>query len=218
MSLFPRHTSLLIGGSSASGSFLAGTPALLGEDPVLTTGDWDTLAVTYALRRPTLTAEDLAALWPIGSQYGTRNFWVTGAKPDCIAPGVWTVAVQHKGFAATKPVAITWGCSSAPNGGHIVLVGSQVIGRVPYGIPTFTCKYITTDVSSAPVGMIGVPGSSLNSVWNSANPNWTTLINTVYAWPTNWMLVSMLADNIPGTSVAMISETYKYSNPALMSP
>lgn len=230
MSLFPRHTTLIIGGSAEAGSFLAGAPTLLAEQPTLTADGWDSLAATFALRCASLPAEALAALWPIGAQYGERNWWVTGARPTCVADGVWTADVDFKGFASTKPISITWGSSAdtykstkpdPPSGmtdpDKLAAWANYMAVETTEANPTFTHKYITTDVSAAP-SEGGVPTNSLGAALTAAalsqptvgDSRWASLSKYVYHWPNGWVLMSVTADILPGTSVALVSETYKY--------
>ncbi|MEI6606026.1 MAG: hypothetical protein WCP35_11995 [Verrucomicrobiota bacterium] len=228
--IFPRHTTVLIGGSAESGSFLAGTPTLLTEQPTLTQDGWDSLTATFALRCASLTAEALAAIWPIGTQYGERNWWVTGSRPTCIAPGVWTAAVDYKGFAAAKPTSITWGSSAdiykSTNPGppvgmtdpdKLAAWASYMSVETTEANPTFTHKYITTNVSATPEEG-GPPTSSLGASLIAAAMNqptvgdsrWANLTKYVYHFPNGWVLMSVTADILPGTSVALVTETYKY--------
>lgn len=98
------ETSILIGAGNEPGSFLAGAETLLSEEPALQADGWDVLTRTTAIAQPSLTAEALAALHPIGQRLGSRTWWLTAATPTHAAPGVWVIELSYKGWAAKKPV------------------------------------------------------------------------------------------------------------------
>lgn len=238
--IFPRHTTLLIGGSAAAGSFLAGTPTLLTEEPVISQDGWDALTATYALRIPTLTAEILAATWPVGTQLAGRNFWVTGARPACIAQGVWTAAVEFKGWASAKPCKIQWGTAvdqqSASNVSAPVIApgtGTAVYAKLATteSVPTFSFSYLVANVESGwpttpvlPNLLVG-RARALSPAWTDPSTGstitppplaasiWDSLSEYVYHWPHGWILMDLQADLLPGTRAGLVTEQYKYVRP-----
>lgn len=238
--LFPRHTTILIGGSIAEGSFLAGAATLLTEDATISQDGWDSLAATYAIRRATLTAEELAALYPIGAKLGARNWWVAGARPACIAEGVWTAEVTYKGWASTKPCKIQWGTAveqqSASNVSAPVPApgtGSATYAKVSTSesVPTFSFTYLSANVEAGwpstptlPFNRVGreralSPGWTDPSTGSAITPPplaasiWDSLGEYVYHWPNGWILMDLSVDLLPGTRVGLVTEGYKYVRP-----
>ena len=217
-----RHTTLIIGGSAAAGSFLAGTPTCLGEDAVLTAEGWDSLTAIYAHRRPSLSAEEAIALHPIGSCLGTRNWWVCGVKPACIAPGVWTAEVTCKGWAGTRPNKVNWGCAAEQQSAANISapVPAPGTGSTTYAklatheaTPTFTTSYLCADVTatgavpSASVGREVAAPAGAPVVPESV---WLSLSEYVYHFPNGWVLMDAQADILPGTNVGLVTLAYKY--------
>lgn len=232
---FPRHTTLLIGGSDASGSFFAGTPTLLTEAPDISESGWDSLTATYALRVADLTAESIAALWPIGRQLGSRNWWVAGSKPACVAPGVWTAEIKYKGWAAMKPCKINHGTAVDSQSGTNIFapVPHPGSGSVSYpkvatfeSTPTISLTYLSANVEagwpvmpSLPNLLVGRqrttaltdPVTGATITWPPLAPSvWDFLTESVYHWPNGWILMDLQTDILPGTRAGLVTESYKY--------
>ncbi len=118
---------------TASASFHAGAPTLLTQDAQIAEEGWDSLTLAYAIRRPSLTPEELIALFPHGAQLGpadwfdlsypapvtttpalpgTRNFWVVSARPSLLAAGVWKAEISLKGIAGPRGYKIKLGATT----------------------------------------------------------------------------------------------------------
>jgi len=215
--------SIIIAGSAAPGSFLDGTPVVLKEDPQIAESGWDSMTVAWALRRATLTPEELSALFPTGSQYGARNWWVTGGKPVCMAPGVWTADIQYKGFASLRPAKINWGAAAEQQSADNIAIGATTYAKVSTHEATNTMSvqwicpnvYATSAVPSDHVGRAflrevdPVTGSPL-AVPSLAPEVWSYLTSFVYHWPNGWVLEDCQADILAGSGAALITENYKY--------
>jgi hypothetical protein len=153
----------------------------------------------------------------VGAKLGTRKWWITSARPQRKAPGLWLAQVDLKGWASTKDAKIKVSSTAetqsgenvyAPNGGG----GSILVPKVETheSAPTVSVTYLvenisssgkTDDVGTAQTPPVTVPVSA--SVWNS-------LSSFIYHWPNGWVLMGTDQDRIPGTSVALVTDQYKY--------
>lgn len=209
MSLTTRHSCVLIGLDSRLGS---GTPALVNEEPQLTNEGWDTLTQIYTIRTATLTPETLAGLFPLGARLGSRNWWITGSVPQERAPGFWTVAVSYKGWAQTKPAVVRVGASAASQTAENVAVGGTTHPKIEthQNSPTISISYLTANVAvgslTSSVGTAQTPPITISapaSVWASLSPY-------LYHFPNGWVLMESAEERLPGTSAALINNTYQY--------
>jgi hypothetical protein len=221
MSLTTRHTSLIIGLAERLGD---GGKHLVGEEPNLTNEGWDSLSQIYTVRAATLTAESLAALFPIGAQLGTRKWWLTGAKPTERAPGFWTVAADYKGWAATKPAVIRVGAAANQQTASNVLAPTGVgAGMATFekletnqNQPTITVSYLVADITAStggtPVSLTSKVSTRLTPPVTIDVPDnvWGSLTPFLYHWPNGWILMSSAQDRLPGTLAAAVTDTYQY--------
>ena len=219
-SLLTRYPgALIIGGSNAAGGFLGGSPVLLTEEVSASAEGWDSLTQNHAIRAATLSAEALAALYPIGTQLAGRNWWLTGCRPTPVAPGVFTFELAFKGWAATKPVKLTWGTQAeqqtaenvgVPNG----LGGTAVYAKVATheSAPTFTASYLSATATAAgamPSMMVGRPHTRAGAP-PVPDTVWGSLAKFVFHWPNGWTLMDLGVDILPGTTAGLVTESYKY--------
>ncbi len=215
MSLYTRKEAILVG---ASAGFLAGTPEMLSEEVAISETGWDNLTQLWAVRRDSLTAEDLAAAYPVGSKLTDRNWWLVAAKPVQRLAGMHVFELGFKGWAAAKPVKIQWGSSvdqqsdenvtgPAPGGGTAVYARVQVNEATP----GFTAQYLVSPVDSTTTPALSV-GRPLTRAEAPPVPDsvWTTLVKFVYHWPNGWVLMNLEADILAGTTAGLITESYKY--------
>lgn len=218
MSLLDRCQSLIISDSEA---FLAGTPVVMDEEPNLTPEGWDSLTLNYALRRATLTAEELADLFPLGARLGERYWWITGAKPKQIAPGVWTAAVDLKGWAAEKPVSVKIGSSAESQSAQNILAPAypgDTIGatfakvQTHESAPTISVSYLVANITAGGVSLTDKVGTALTPPISIAVPDsvWDFLTLFVYHWPNGWCLMGSDQDRLPGSTAAFVTDQYKF--------
>ena len=215
MSFSARLRSILIG----TGTVFSETPTLVDEEPTLTEEGWDSLTLTYALRRAALTAEQCATLFPQGSQIGTRKFWIVSARPQRVAAGFWLAEVSCKGWAATKPAKIRVGASAesqsgknviapAPGGGYGNYQNLQTRENTPTVSVSYLAENLNTTSNTASVGRpFALPAGLTVDVAASV---WDTLNNPTYHWPNGWLLVSSEQDRLPGTAVGLVTDNYHF--------
>lgn len=215
MSFTTRLRSILIG----TGTVFTDTPTLVDEKPDLTEEGFDTLTLTYAMRRAALTAENCAALFPQGSQIGSRKFWIVSARPQRVAAGFWLAEVVCKGWAATKPAKVRVGAGAETQGGKNVNAPTGLGGTALYAsvqtrenAPTVNVSYLAenlnTTANTNKVGQafaipVGITVEVAASVW-------TTLSTYTYNWPNGWVLMASEQDRIPGTAVGFVTDSYLY--------
>lgn len=210
MSLTTRHTSILIGLSSRLAN---NTPILVMEEPTINNEGWDSLTQLWTIRDASVTAEALAAAFPIGAQLGTRKWWITGMKPTERAPGFWTVLVTFAGWAATKPALVKVGSSAASQSAtNVTLPDTSVADKLEthQNTPTLTISYLVADVTVAP--KTGYVGTALTPPVTIATPAsiWASIADAVTHFPSGWVLMGSAEDRLPGTLAAYVTDTYQY--------
>lgn len=202
------------------GSRIIGLPEIMATDdlipleetPVQTDEGWDTLTITYATKRPSLTIEELAALFPLGTQLGTRNWWVTGSKPICLALGLWKAELSFKGWASTKPAKISVGAAAEQQSGeNIEVFGVGTFAKVSTheNTPTMRVSYLVANYTSAPTDEVGKVRTPPDAVAVAASV-WTALANPTYHFPNGWVLMGSSPDRLAGTTAALVHDDYKY--------
>lgn len=212
MSLLVRTEGVLLGASPA---FMAGAAELVSEVPQITETGWDTLTQTWAVRRASLTAEELAAAYPAGTQIIGRNWWLTGATPGQHFPGLHLFDLTFKGWAGNKPVKLDW--STAADSQTAENIGVTTGGSTTYyarvatleSAPAFTASYLVTNYSSLPSNSVGRPATRAGAPPVPASV-WDYLTRFTYHWPNGWVLMDLSADILPGTTVALARASYRY--------
>lgn len=203
------------------GITLPGGQNAVSDDEVVTLSEegFDTMRKPYFMARPTLTAEDLAVLFPQGAQLGSRKWWITSASPVRVGPGVWRADVDFKGWAAVKPAKIRVGAATDQQSGENIrapqFVGDtagEIFAKVatqestPTISATFLVENVATTYDTDKVGTAVTPPVSI-AVGDSV---WDFLTEYVWNWPQGWVLMSSEQDRLPGTSVAMVTNSFKY--------
>lgn len=220
MSLYTRKEAILVG---ASAGFLAGTPEMLSEEVAISETGWDTLTQQWAVRRDSLTAEDLAAAYPVGSKLTGRNWWLVAAKPVQRFSGMHVFELGFKGWAAEKPVKIQWGSVVDQQSAENILGPSTLPDGSPgpdvtyarvqvnESAPGFTAQYLVSPVTSGTVPALSV-GRTLVRAEAPPVPDtiWAFLERFVFHFPFGWVLMDLQADILAGTTAGLITEHYKY--------
>lgn len=183
----------------------------LEETPTLRDEGWDDLTISYATKRPSLTAEELAALFPIGTQLGTRKWWVVGSKPICLALGLWKAEVSFKGWGQNKPAKISAGAAAEQQSGENIGTPDGTYARVSTqeNTPTMRVSYLVENYTLAPTDEVGRSKTPPDAVAVAASV-WDALTDFTYHWPNGWVLMASAPDRLPGTSVALVSDDYKF--------
>jgi hypothetical protein len=229
MSFTTRHTGHLIAHPTlfTGGITLPGGQNAIADDetPTLTEDGFDTLRKPYILPRATLTPEDLATLFPQGAQLGTRKWWLTTATPTRLGPGLWRADVEFKGWATTKPAKIRIGTTAAQQSAQNILAptGPSPAPNALYALyakvatqeatPSITATYLventTTTHNTDKVGRPLTPPVTIAL----APSIWDFLTQYVWNWPQGWVLSGSEQDRLPGTAVALVTDTYQYIRP-----
>lgn len=216
MSLYDRHAAVLI---TAHAALMAGTPVVMEEDPNLSNEGWDTMVIRYLIQTANFTAENFAATYPIGAQLGARKWWIVGGSPRKIAPGLFTAEVNFKGYASEKPAVVRVGASadqaSAANILAPAFVGDTtgaIFAKVETheNMPDISVSYLKDNVAIGQMtGQVGTNVTPPVSIDVPATV-WDFLTTFVYHWPNGWILMGSAEDRLPGTTAALVTDTYKY--------
>lgn len=213
MSFTTRHPPTILISTDA----LIGTGAPVYADEVLTPSEsgWDILDVTYVHKEANLTAEDIGAIFPLGQQLPSRNFWVVSAKPMRRAPGLWFSKVRYKGWGVSKPAKIVVGTSAEQQQAENITisgVGTFPKVQVNQNTPTVSIIYLISDTATQGVtDQVGEAVSLPVGVSVPAPTNfWNYLSEYVYHFPNGWKLYGSNQDRLPGSPAALVRDSYKY--------
>jgi hypothetical protein len=208
--MITRFQSIIIGSPEITGSD-AFIP--LEETPSLNSEGWDDLVISYATKRASLTAEELADEFPPGTQLGSRKFWVTSATRKCPAHGIWIAEVHFKGWAADKPAKFSVGAAAEnqSNNRPTEIFGVGVFEKVSIhqNTPTLRASYLVEDYTTAPTAEVGTARTPPLAI-DTPPEAWTSLAEFVYHWPNGWVLMSSEPDLLPGCTAALVTDTYKF--------
>jgi hypothetical protein len=174
-------------------------PRFSHEEPSLTPAGWDTLTQTYHCMRADLTAEDCAELFPIGARLGFRTWWIC--------------------WAASKPLAVVVGSNAEQQSGERMRFPrfpgdetGQIFPKVQTheNSPTIRVSYLVEDIEAE--GITSLVGTAVTPPVEVAVPAsvWVYLNNYVYHWPNGWALMESAQDRLPGTSAALVNDSYRY--------
>lgn len=216
MSFYDRHTSIIIGIHPGLAGAIGPTSA---ADEIFTPGEegWDTLVIPYIYRAADLTPEDCAVEYPQGAQLGTRKFWIVNAVPRRATAGLWIVEVTYKGWAAEKPVKVRIGSAAEQQRGEDVTIGLATYpkAQVQQNTPTITLVYLVEDAQDPAVEMTSSVGTAVTPPIDIEPPEntWPDLSDPLYHFPNGWVLMGSDQDRLPGTTAALVSDTYKYIQP-----
>lgn len=208
MAFTDKIDSILIHGAElATGNWVAAD-----EKAQLSADGWDSLTVTYYRLAGSFSVEQTTLQFPIGGRLGGRRWWVNSfSGPHCVGGGIYKVDVTYKGLAMNHPVVVSYGAAAEQQS-----VDSAIINGVPRGktsvhenTPTATVRYIIESLSLAPTGQVGtskVPPSA-----PAVAPTfWASLASPTYHYPNGWVLMGSNTTPLPGTTVAIVSDDYKY--------
>jgi len=181
------------------------------EKATLNDEGWDDLSIDYTTKRPTLTAEQLAAAFPLGTRLGSRNWWVVGSTPECIASGVWKAEVRFKGWAQTKPNKISVGAAADEQSAENVTTREGLFAKVAVteNTPTMRVSYLVANYTTAPTNEVGRAKIPPDAVAVAASI-WDTIGDFTYHYPNGWVLMSSEPDRLVGSTAALVTDTYKY--------
>ena len=218
MSFSDRFHSAIIGVGSG---ITAGTATAIEEEPIITDEGWDSLRITYVHRVASLSAETFAALYPIGTKLGSRNWWITGARPIQKTAGFWLAQVDLKGWAASKPAKVRVGSAAEQQTATNILApryeGDSVGGtfakvETHENMPTISVSYLVADAAAGGVEMTSKVGTAQTPPVTIAVPDtvWDFLTEYVWHWPQEWVLMGSDQDRLSGTTAALVTDTYKY--------
>jgi len=196
-------------------------PTYTHEEVSPSAAGWDTLQRYYLARRASLTPEECALLFPIGARLGTRFWWIDKAVPKQIAPGFWAVEVTFRGWAATKPIAVVVGANAEQQSGENMRFPAfpgdedgEVFSKVQTheNAPTIRVSYLVEDIDAEGVAMTEFVGTAVEPPVTITVPDsvWVYLNSYVYHWPNGWCLMESAQDRLPGTTAALVSDSYRY--------
>lgn len=213
MSFLTRQTSIII----TAGADFSAIPTAVEEIPEINDEGWDALTITYVVKKPTLTAEELAKLFPIGTRLDNRFWWVIGCSPKLAAPGLWLITVKYKGWAIDKPIKVKVGGSADQQSAQNTQTPKGYYAKIEVHEPgiTVAVSYLVEDVDAT----TPESASKTDKVGTELTPpvtikvppsGWTYLSTYIYHFPNGWVLMSSEQDRLVGTTAALVTDNYKY--------
>lgn len=221
--LSARFKAFLVHGSGlSSGTVTIGGQVCYEDDEAVQLSEfgWDTMTKPYFMKRASLTAEQTAALFPIGAKLGSRNWWIVGAVPTRVAPGLFRVDVALKGWASSKPAKVRVGASAQQQSAENIEVGADqgypsgtIMAKVETheNLPSFSVVYLTTDASDL-TETVGREDTTPAVDVPVPDTVWAYLTTFTFHWPNGWVHMGSDQDRIPGTTppVAMVTDSFQY--------
>lgn len=185
------------------------------ERPSVTADGWDDLTVEVAIFNSVpISAEALAAAFPIGQQLGARKFFFQGAVgPIWRGGGIWTATLTYKGLAGSKPVVVDYGTSADEQSGENVATPDGPKARVSASenTPTANVRFATEDASALAAAMDEVGTNVTPPSAPAVAPSvWNFITDFTYHYPHGWVLVSRALTRLPGTNCGLVQDSYKY--------
>lgn len=196
-------------------SLQAGVWTQLSAVPMPVTGGFDTLDVVWIcdFRNVVKTAAQVAAAWPLGTRYGSDDFWLRAVQPERLGGNVWRVMAHYEGrISSDKPRSVRW-----LSGAEVFSIDSLTVGifdEVPANVrecsPSVEIGYVLVN-AAPPTGLVGLAGipSTAPSVRATA---WGALSQPRINYPAGWLLENIDSDQIDGASpqAHYVRETWQW--------
>lgn len=203
-------------------SLQAGVWTQLAAVPTPVEHGFDTLDVVWLcdFRNVTKTALQVAAAFPLGTRYGTNDFWLRSALPERVGGNVWRVMAQYEGrISSGKPLSVRMRSTNE-------VLSIDNIGSMPgFGIydgfpanvreasPSVEIGYVIVG-AAPPTNLVGLAGTPAVSPTVRDSP-WFLAEAYRLNWPYAWVFTDVDVDKIAGASPVTYycRESWQYFHP-----
>jgi hypothetical protein len=197
-------------------SLQAGVWTQLAAVPTPVEHGFDTLDVVWIcdFRNVTKTALQVAAAFPLGTRYGSSDFWLRAAMPERVGGNVWRMMAHYEGrISGSKPISVRF-----ISNGEVFSIDSLtytgLFTDAPVNVreasPSVTLGYVLVD-ATPPTHLVGMSGTPAVSPAVRSG-FWGYLSAPRFNFPFGWIFDDIDADKIAGASpqVYYCRETWKY--------
>lgn len=196
-------------------SLQAGVWTQLAAVPTPVEHGFDTLDVVWIcdFRNVTKTALQVAAAFPLGTRYGSDDFWLRAAMPERVGGNVWRVMAHYEGrISETKPLSFrltatneVFNIDSLTVAGH-----TDVPANVREASPTVQLSYVLIN-AAPPTNLVGLSGTPAVSAAVRTG-FWGSLTAYRLNFPSGWIFTDIDSDNIAGSDpiCSYVTQTWQY--------
>lgn len=188
-------------------------PIFLEETATTSPESWDTVSRDYVLfAESARKIEDISTLFPCGQQQGARALWAqTVSSFKCRGEFIYTFTVNYKGLVSAHPVITDYGAAAENQNGTNILVGPTLYESLSTheNTPTAVVRYAVADKSTVGTDEVGTAQTPADAPGVAASV-WAFLNRFTYHYPNGWVLMSSQVTELPGTSAALVADTYQF--------
>ena len=196
-------------------SLQAGVWTQLAAVPTPVEHGFDTLDVVWIcdFRNVTKTALEVAAAFPLGTRYGSADFWLRSALPERLGGHVWRVMAHYEGrISETKPMSVRFMASNEVfNIDSLTVFGhTEVPANVREASPSVQLSYVLIN-ASPPTDLVGLSGFPAASTAVRAG-FWGGLTDYRLNFPSGWIFTDIESEYIAGSSPVCywVTQTWQY--------
>jgi hypothetical protein len=160
------------------------------------------------------TALEVAAAFPLGTRYGSADFWLRGGTPERVGGNVWRFAAHYEGrISSGKPMSVRMQSTQ-----EVFAIGSLTYGFLfedaPVNVrecsPSVELGYVLVG-SGPPTAYVGLAGSPAVSP-GVRGSTWGYLTDPRFNFPSGWVFTDVDSDKIAGASpeAHYVRETWQW--------
>jgi len=182
------------------------------SEAIPTDSGWDTARILVAkdYKASVTNGFTVARAWPRSGKISGENFWIDSVRPRRLNGNIWTCELSCKGLLSSRPIKVRGGAGvEQQNSERVSLPGITGLWRaqVMEASPNVNIEYIT--IGAPPTGQVGRAGSPAFAPAVRASV-WGYLTNPLVHFPHGWVMLNIDWDQIPGTMVHLVRETWQY--------
>lgn len=164
-------------------------------------------------RQTVKTALQVAAAWPLGTRYGTDDFWLRSAVPQRMGGNIWKVMLHYEGrISEAKPMSVRMQSTNEVFSIDSLTVGSytDVPANVREASPTVQLGYVLVD-GTPPTHLVGLSGSPAVSPAVRGG-FWGSIAAQRINYPSGWIFTDVDVDQIAGSDpvACWVLESWQY--------
>lgn len=160
------------------------------------------------------TALQIAAAFPLGTRYGSADFWLRSGTPACLGGNVWTFKAHYEGRISSGKAMSVRMQSTQEVYSVASLTLSPLFTNAPVNVrecsPSVELGYVLVN-AEPPTALVGLSGSPAVSPGVRAGI-WGYLTDPRFNYPAGWVFTDCDADFIAGSSphAYYVKESWQY--------
>ncbi len=197
-------------------SLTAGTWTQLGSVTTPQEHGFDHLDVDWVcdFKATAKTSTQVAAAFPLGTRYGTTDFWIRSGVPERLGGNVWRFKAHYEGrISDTKPMSVRMMSTQ-----EVFSIASLTYGFLftdaPVNVrecsPSVQLGYVLVG-SGPPTNLVGLAGSPAVSPAVRSG-YWGYLTDPKFNFPSGWVFTDVDSDKIAGATpeAHYVTETWQW--------